>query len=542
MKPYHLFLLLTLFTFTACQSPAEVSQPPLPTATPGATAVAPTPSGFFHVQGNTVLDGRDQPILLRGVNMDTYYYSYTWDPVAAWRYATLDDMHYLADLGVTAVRLGLHWAYFDTSLGYDLIDTYLDWGQQTGIALILDMHIVPPDADVMDGRIWDDPTAQQQFRDLWVAIASRYASETGIAGYDLYNEPAPPTADQWWQLAAQTITAIRAVDTNHILFVENPLIEDNTFRLMADDNIIYSFHDYSPFSVSHALADWVGDSPLPNDDSYPGPALTSLEWADWSADAAEFTDQAGEWLYWDSGLLTVPAGVEFATLKPAVWGNVGAVWFDDLELWHNGVSQAVYNSGIEDASVGEAGQPANWYFWSNGNFTGTWSDAAAHSGTYSLNISGAGDGVGIWAQSNWIMTKPLFQVQAGDTLQVRGWIYAPENEGGVALGVDYLRGVYEEYGRAHLLADMQPYLDWAAAHQVPLYVGEFGSMAAAPGDSHYHLVADKISVMNEAGLHWALWTYRDNDPASQSFGLFHGPDLDEPLADILRLGLTAGPH
>ncbi|MGQ9477327.1 MAG: cellulase family glycosylhydrolase, partial [Candidatus Bipolaricaulia bacterium] len=113
------------------------------------------------------------------------YYSYLWDAAAPWTYATQADIQYLASLGVTAIRLGLHWRYFNTPMGYALIDTYLDWCEQAGIYVILDMHVVPPEDDVLEGKMWDNPAAQQQFLDLWTAIA-----------------------------------AIRAVDSSHILFIE----------------------------------------------------------------------------------------------------------------------------------------------------------------------------------------------------------------------------------------------------------------------------------------------------------------------------------
>lgn len=533
------FLILVLLLACVTAQPIVSSAPDTPTLDSGApdipTPDAETPGAFLHVQGREILDASGQPVTLRGVNMDTYYYSYNWNPTAPWEYATQTDIQYLDSLGVTAIRLGLHWRYFETSLGYDLIDTYLNWCEQAGIYVILDMHIVPPDEDVLQGLIWNDPAAQEQFLDLWASIAERYASRTIVAGYDLYNEPAPPTTAQWWQLASRAAAAIRAVDANHILFVENPLIEDGAFQLIADPNVVYSYHDYTPFVVSHAAADWVGDSPVPDDYAYPGPALTGTEWADWSPDAAELTVPTGGWLYWDSGLLTPPAAVEFATLKPAAGGDAGEVWFDDLELEQNGVAQTVFNPGIEDQSWGEPGTVANWYFWSDTGFTGEWSSEQAHSGAYSLKISGDGDGYGVWGQANWILTAPLFRIQPGDTFHLRGWIYAPQNHGSVSLGLDYLNGVYENFDRARLLAEMQPYLDWAAANNVPLHIGEFGGMSASPGASRLNLVADKISVMNESGLHWAMWTYRD--PAAPGFGLFHGDEVDEPLADILRQGL-----
>ncbi len=520
------FLLLSLLAVSCLPSQTD-----MPRTTPAAA------NGFLRVQGRHIVNASGRPILLRGVNMDTYYYGYVWG-TSPWEYATQEDIQFLERLGVTVIRLGLHWRYFDTSLGFDLIDAYLDWCEQAGIYVILDMHVVPPEDDILEGKMWNDPAAQQKFLDLWAAIAARYADRTIIAGYDIYNEPAPPHASQWWSLVERARAAIRAVDANHILFIENPLIEDGGFHLMADPNVVYSFHDYEPFLVSHAGAEWVGDSPIPVDYSYPGAVLVNLEWADWSEDAAVLTSQASEWVYWDSGVLTVPSGVEFATLKPAADGDVGEVWFDDLEVEHNGVPQTIYNPGIEDASNADASRPAHWSFWSDSGFSGEWSSEQAHGGTHSLKISGDGNGLGIWTQSEWVFTAPLFRVQPGDTFRLRGWVYAPRNHGNISLGMDYLNGIYKTYDRARLLANMQPYLRWASANHVPLYVGEFGAMATAPGDSRYRLAIDKIGVMNEAGLHWTMWTYREPARDRQEFGLYFGNDLDERLADILRQSLS----
>jgi len=202
-------------------------------------------------------------------------------------YATQADIQFLDELGMTVIRVALHWHYFQTSLGYELIDRYLAWCESTGIYAIIDMQVVPPDEEFGQNRIWGDPAAQQQYLDLWTAIAARYADNPVVAGYDLYNEPGPHDPVQWWDLAARAVTAVRSVDTNHIIFVEN--IYKDLFQLLDDPNIVYSYHDYTPLVVTHAGANWDTDSPIPDDYAYPGPALEGIEWVDWSPDAAEFT-------------------------------------------------------------------------------------------------------------------------------------------------------------------------------------------------------------------------------------------------------------
>jgi hypothetical protein len=107
-------------------------------------------SGMLKVQGRNIVDGTTgTTIYLRGVNMDCYYYfDSTLRPEAQldW-YANENDIQYLKSIQVTSIRLVLHWHYFKTSLGFDLIDQYLEWCSKVGIYIVLDMHVVPPDDD-----------------------------------------------------------------------------------------------------------------------------------------------------------------------------------------------------------------------------------------------------------------------------------------------------------------------------------------------------------------------------------------------------------
>lgn len=496
------------------------------------------PVGFLKTSGRNILNSAGEPIYLRGINLHTYYYQYQWDENSPWQNATQQDIRYLKSLGVTAIRLALHWRYFDTDLGFQLIDTYIRWCEQAGIYLILDMHIAPPDEEPSDRLLWDDPESKQAFLDLWQSIATRYASKTIIAGYDLYNEPIPPQAADWWELVADTIRTIRTVDKRHILFVEPPLVGDERLERVEDSNVVYSYHDYTPFVMTHAGYAWAWDSPVPNQYAYPGKALVNTEWADWAQDAQGFRQKASTWQKVSSGWLTVPTGVEFATVKLAASGNTGSVWFDDVSVTHQGRLFNMFNASMEKAAILDKSLPANWYFWSETGFTGKWDkkNRLATGGQYSLKITGnSSDGFGVWNQQYNFYTNPLVKVKAGERIRVDGWMLAPDNKGEISISADYLRGVYTPYNKKQLRLDIKKYTDWAKTNNVPLYVGEFGVISSAPKNTRHNLVRDKISIMNEAGLHWGLWAYRDL--ASPHFGMYLNGVLDSKLAAELKAGL-----
>lgn len=53
---------------------------------------------------------------------------------------------------------------------------------------------------------------------------------------------------------------------------------------------------------------------------------------------------------------------------------------------------------------------------------------------------------------------------------------------------------------------------FAAKHNVPLWVGEFGSLLNGKGNdipSRLRAVDDQIALMEDAGWHWTIWTYKD---------------------------------
>jgi endoglucanase len=168
--------------------------------------------------------------------------------------------------------------------GFQVLDQIIEWSKQYGLKVILDMHACPGGqasehyADpehtfwVWDTRItnwieagvaclWQDDadyfnrtgrTAafnKQRTADIWQTIAARYKDEPAVIGYELINEPHLPdgvTSNDLRNLLIQISTAIRAVDTNHILFVEGDMFAEMIDGLLPpwDSNMAIAFHKY----------------------------------------------------------------------------------------------------------------------------------------------------------------------------------------------------------------------------------------------------------------------------------------------------------
>ena len=89
--------------------------------------------------------------------------------------------------------------------------------------------------------------------------------------------PSPSANRQQWQdLAARLLAAIRSVDTNHIVFVERPIAVAGDFNPDADmdlfavddANVVYEFHFYDPPDYAFQLQPW---NNTPDGGAYPDP-------------------------------------------------------------------------------------------------------------------------------------------------------------------------------------------------------------------------------------------------------------------------------
>jgi len=289
----------------------DTTAPRVPTNVRITVNESPSPDPFFGFvkrRGNVLVVGENfQPIFLRGVNLAGYFMIssdgewYTEGverkspspdgdiPVAlhdAWKnWFSEEHFALLAQTGFNVLRVPLTYRIFEDNSapgkykpeGWTFVDKYIAWARQHKIFLILDMHVAQGGLQTSEAgrKLWNDPDLQRRYRDLWKAIASRYADETIIAGYDLLNEPHPASSttdaigdnQQWKSLAQQVVNDIREVDRNHLIIVEavnwiddgtisgwSPEVLENFQFLVDDDNVMYDFHFYFPFDYVFAAA------------------------------------------------------------------------------------------------------------------------------------------------------------------------------------------------------------------------------------------------------------------------------------------------
>lgn len=266
------------------------------------------PAQYLHTRGQKIVDGNDNPVLLRGIGLggwlmpegymlhipgygsptsirtmiedligtnatDAFFRRYRAN------YVTEEDIELIARWGFNSIRLPFHYEILSPKdqpgvyleEGFAVLDSMLAWCGRNGLYLILDMHAAPGGQNPhnisdSDGtaRLWTEPANQDRTVEIWKTIAARYADEPWIGGYDLLNEPVLPNGYSNGVLAGlyrRIATAIREVDANHIIFIEGNWFATDftnlTPPILYGPNVAYSFHKYWNEPSQASIQDYI---------------------------------------------------------------------------------------------------------------------------------------------------------------------------------------------------------------------------------------------------------------------------------------------
>lgn len=269
---------------------------------------------FLRVQGADIVDSHGEKFYIKGTNLgnwlnpEGYMFGFgrttsphmidlalrqAVGPTEARRfwqrfkdnYITAADFRFIAGTGANTIRVPFNYRLFtaedymglnDPEEGFRRLDSCVVWARDNGLRLILDMHDCPggqtgDNIDDSYGYPWlmTDTVAQRQFIDIWRSIAARYADEDVILGYELANEPVAT----YWEgaerdslnsalepLYKRAVSAIREVDTNHIVLLGGPQWNSyfgNFTDWQFDPNIMYTCHRYGGPATAEAIGEYI---------------------------------------------------------------------------------------------------------------------------------------------------------------------------------------------------------------------------------------------------------------------------------------------
>ncbi len=224
----------------------------------------------------------------RGISLDiwdTWPQESTWGdekvllPFPEWkRYIGTDELRALKDSGVDFVRLPIDPAPFlsDVSVAlqdqlYEQAAAAVDFAFDADLAVLVDIHTIPAgERSIGTDEILADPAKFDAYLKFLRRIATSIKDkDPKRVALELFNEPTidceSDGTNNWPDMMKQAFAAARSSATKLTLVLSGACWggAEGLAKINAadfpDDNLIWSFHSYDPFILTHQGATWAGD-------------------------------------------------------------------------------------------------------------------------------------------------------------------------------------------------------------------------------------------------------------------------------------------
>ena len=454
-----------------------------------------------------------------------------------------EDFQIIHDWGFNFVRLPMDYRYWikdgdrnnwevfnEEHLKY--IDRAIALGRKYGVHVSINMHRCPG-YTVAKPR---EPT--DLFKDAetlrvccvhWAMFARRYKGIPNEAlSFNLFNEPPAVPDEDYGRVSKALVAAIRAEDPDRYIIADGLSYGRGPVQSLADvPGVGQATRGYTPMSVSHYLAPWMGspsakpvwplalDMPL---GLLAGPSKKYMQRPFEMLDLPECTLEVSFGAV--SGQMTLRFEADGTLLKDVtilpdekspVWSNVRY-----YEEWN--VKQGDYD-GVEVIALRK---PVKKFVISTTK--GDWMQIScvkvvSPDGTKTINLP-----VG----QEW-------KLPVNFTQRFTGW-----KDGFQAIDANLAAPRYADAGKEYLyrrtIADWEPFIEKGGF----CFAGEFGVWKMTPHNIVMDILEDYLYLWKERNMGWALWNLRgtigvlDSLRADVEYEDFRGHKLDRKMLELLQ--------
>ena len=206
--------------------------------------------------------------LRHGINASEWFAQSASDYSAARtnRYTDAGDIALMAQLGFDNVRLSIdptpleQYPHGLEGLNAEFLarlDRAVDTMLADGLAVQIDLH---PEGSYKE-RLATNDDAVDRLTILWRRLAAHYASrDPERVFFEILNEPEVRDPYRWAGIQARLAAAIREAAPYQTIIATGPnysdIVDLLAMRLLADGNVIYTFHFYDPHEFTHQGAGW----------------------------------------------------------------------------------------------------------------------------------------------------------------------------------------------------------------------------------------------------------------------------------------------
>ncbi len=188
------------------------------------------------------------------------------DPPEGWGLTAKEgDFKIIAAAGFKGVRLPVRFnakaatvaPYTVEPAFFQKVDRMVNAAMSAGLTVVLDFHHY--------NEIFEKPAAhRERFLAIWTQVARRYSRHSRKLLFEILNEPHDKLTPELWNAYYMDALAIIRKENADRVIVIGPAAWGGVEAMQklklpkGDSNVIFSFHDYSPFHFTHQGAEWVG--------------------------------------------------------------------------------------------------------------------------------------------------------------------------------------------------------------------------------------------------------------------------------------------
>ncbi|MEM2089183.1 MAG: glycoside hydrolase family 5 protein [Thermoproteota archaeon] len=173
----------------------------------------------------------------------------------------------IREAGFDTVRIPIRWSnHAENYPPYEIYETFFNRidhvvskALEQNLTTIINIHHY-------EELMYDPAGHRDRFIALWRQISEHYKDYPETLYFELLNEPSYYLTDNIWnQLVNDTVKIIRETNPTRKIVIGptswNSIYKLEDLKLPDDDNIVVTFHFYTPFEFTHQGASWVSPSP-----------------------------------------------------------------------------------------------------------------------------------------------------------------------------------------------------------------------------------------------------------------------------------------
>jgi len=297
------------------------------------------------------------------------------------------------------------------------------------------------------------------------------------------------------------------------------------FFLLEDKNIAYEFHIYDSIEFTYQNASWIDTfkdmfCKYPDYDSVQ--VIGNSKWLTFTDKNPTLPYQSKGWIYLQ-GTRFIIENPEYMyalpTYQAANIGSSGSVWFDDITLKEYDENNIyIRNISVSDFSNSQVD------LWQAGSSEGysEYDTTVGHNRKGSLKISATTDDASVNFYNGPI------RLQQGHSYEISGYVRVenlfPSSVVRIRLDIYSSESIYSR-DKDYLKTVFEPYLKFSKENNVPLYLGEFGSISDSfkKNRGGERWVADVIDICRKNNINFNYHTYHE-----EAFGLYQNTSNSLP--------------